>query len=338
MVGRRRSRADILPHRGGIDRTGRDPEPVRWDRAGHHVRALASTAQRREFWWATRTLLLGVVIGGLLAVPIFYVALRHGAPKIPVVWIRTYSGDLTNVITPTGIGYWGTIRSLTRTWFGNAAENIAFIPIPMLLFLLVYTAFRRTRLVLGAMLFAFLALVLSFGPTLPFAGTRTSWMPWALFLKIPGLNDALPDRCTGFMFIALLVVLADALARPGKTRWIAAPRPRRARSSWSRPANPFPGRRVDLPVRDIRRPVRARQRAGERGSPQPVSTGRYALVQMSRIRSIQTFAPSSPESQRASPPTRVKRTCPQIRFFPVDTDCPGVCRWIPVKGRAAGRA
>ena len=45
-------------------------------------------------------------------------------------------------------------------------------------------------------------------------------MPWALFMKIPGLNGALPNRFTAFMFVALLIVVADALTQARTIRWV----------------------------------------------------------------------------------------------------------------------
>lgn len=169
-------------------------------------------AGRRRLLHTLPTLLLGGVIGVVLASPIIYVAFRGGRPLVSPTAPGHYSTDLTNLLTATGqnqLKLGQRIASLAR-FQSNFTENTAYIPIPLLIFLLVYALLRRTRLTTGLLVFAVIALILSFGPELPINGTRTIPMPWALFMKLPALDAVLPNRFSCFVFIALLVVVADA--------------------------------------------------------------------------------------------------------------------------------
>lgn len=166
-------------------------------------------------------LITGIVIGAVLASPVFVVALRHGTPKIPASWAGHFSTDLSNLIAPTALTFFGHITSVSATWTSSVAENSAYVPIPLLVLLLAYAAVRRSRLVIGSLAFAVIALILSLGPRLIFEGHRSISMPWALAAHVPALDSVLPNRFTVWMFVSLLIVLADALGRPGVLRWLS---------------------------------------------------------------------------------------------------------------------
>ena len=171
---------------------------------------------RRRLVRTLPTLALGGLIGAVLASPIVYAAFHGGRPTVSPAAPGNYSADLANLITATGQNQFPLgqrIESLTR-FHSNVTENTAWVPIPLLAFLGVYALLRRTRLATGLVVFAVIALILSFGPRLPINGTRTIAMPWALVAKVPVLDAVLPNRFTCFMFIALLVVVGDA--------WVAA--------------------------------------------------------------------------------------------------------------------
>ena len=158
------------------------------------------------------TLGAGGLIGAVLASPILYVALREGRPEVSATAPTRYAADLSNVISSNGLQalpLGQRIPELSQ-FQSNVAENTAYLPIVLLLFVIGYAILRRSRLVNGLLVFAVIALILSFGPRLPINGTRTIWMPWSLFLHVPGIDAALPNRFTGFAFIAVLLVLTDA--------------------------------------------------------------------------------------------------------------------------------
>lgn len=167
---------------------------------------------RRRLVRTLPTLALGGVIGAVLASPIIYAAFHGGRPTIAPGAPGGYSADLTNLITATGQNQFplGQRLAALTQFHSNVTENTAWIPIPLLIFLIGYPLLRRTRLTTGLVVFAAIALILSFGPRLPINGTRTIPMPWALVTNLPVVDAVLPNRFTCFVFIALLVVVADA--------------------------------------------------------------------------------------------------------------------------------
>ncbi|TIH37801.1 hypothetical protein [Subtercola vilae] len=169
---------------------------------------------RVKLWRVLPWLAGGVVLGVILSIPVIVAAVTAGIPEAAVNPPQWYSTELTNIFVPTYLNRFApaSLQAVTATWLGNAAENSAFIPITLLVLLAIYSRFARGRLIAGVAVFGALCLIMSFGPLLTINGQNTIWMPWNIFLHVPGLNHVLPARFTAFSFMAITVLLAHAWA------------------------------------------------------------------------------------------------------------------------------
>jgi hypothetical protein len=132
-----------------------------------------------------------------------------------------FPADLLNLVVPTETTYVTTdgLRSLSREFLGNSAENGAYLGLPLLV-ILGWFAWQWRRRVAGRLLVVLLGLglVAELGVALHVAGHRIVWLPWALAAKLPGLTHVLPVRFS--MYVSLAAAVAAAL-------WAASGRPSR---------------------------------------------------------------------------------------------------------------
>jgi hypothetical protein len=172
-------------------------------------------AQRRRLIRSIPFLALGALGGILLGLPVIVAGLRTGIPDAPGNPPALYSTEVTNIIAPTRLVQFGEsfFQYLWPSWVGNDAENTAYIPISLLLFVLAYAFASRSRLAAGTAVFALLALIASFGPFLTIAGKSTVPMPWSYLMEIKGLDHALPARFSAYVFMAVVIMVADGWAR-----------------------------------------------------------------------------------------------------------------------------
>ena len=172
----------------------------------------ANTRVRRAVLRALPWTALGAGLGAVLALPVVFAALAAGIPSSPGNPPADYSSDLTNVFVPTQLVQFGESRfsAIWPLWMGNPAENTAYIPASLLLFVLAYGWITRGRLSAALGTFALVALIFSFGPSLAIAGRHTIPLPWRLALDVPGLDHALPGRFSAFVFMAVLLMVAHA--------------------------------------------------------------------------------------------------------------------------------
>lgn len=181
----------------------------------------APSEVRRKIVRTVPLLAAGVALGCLLGIPVIVAAFGAGIPETAANAPSLYSTELTNIVAPTpqillGDSFFATLRA---TWLGNDAENTAYVPFTLLALTVAVLAGRRTKLVTGILVFAAVALVLSFGPYLTIAGNHTVPMPWWVTGSIPGLDHALPARFTAFSFMALALIAAYAWAQRPVPRW-----------------------------------------------------------------------------------------------------------------------
>jgi hypothetical protein len=179
--------------------------------------------------------------------PFIYEAVRGLHTHTTVVWpvtARIMSADPLNYVIPTEITWigGGLFKSLSIKFNspngglgGNVAESGAYIGLPLLAltgWFLVRTWSRpSSRLALAALALIFVA---SLGAFLhiaePSAASDHDYstmipLPWAAVAYLPVFDHLLPVRFAMFAFLIVGVVVAQALARPGRgaaVRWVVA--------------------------------------------------------------------------------------------------------------------
>lgn len=190
---------------------------------------------------------LGLAGAALLLAPLLIPMLSH-IPKLGSA-VR-YPADLANLAIPTRVTALGSAwaRSTVQSFPGNAAEQGAYLGLPLLASLLaaIVGLRARARAHLLAVLLA-VAVVLSLGSRLIVAGHPLVWLPGAVLGHIPLLKDAQPARLAAYTALlaglAVAMWLAEGGARPW-VRWLAvalalaalAPNP--AAGDWFKPTPP----------------------------------------------------------------------------------------------------
>jgi hypothetical protein len=164
---------------------------------------------------------IGAVLGVAIASPVILAALHSGVPSTVANDPALYSTDLTNLVAPTQLTLIGDtfFQTLRDRWLANAAENTAYLPITLIVLVAMALAVRRRRPAAVIAGFALVALICSFGPLLNIAGVHTVTMPWVIAQRVPGLDHALPDRFSAFVFMALALLVADVWATRALPRW-----------------------------------------------------------------------------------------------------------------------
>jgi hypothetical protein len=154
----------------------------------------------------------GGAAGVVLSIPVIYAALDTGIPKTAPNPPKFYSSDLANVLAPTRMFSYGETRfaALWQHWLVNDAENTAYLPLPLLLFLVAYMVASNGRRSAALFTYGLIALVLSFGPYLIINGTFTIPMPWWVLEQLPAIDHALPGRFSAFVFMAVCLLVAQA--------------------------------------------------------------------------------------------------------------------------------
>lgn len=158
---------------------------------------------------------LGAILGVLIAVPVIFAAINTGIPDEVLNPPSAYATDLTNVIAPSelmavGEGPWSRLWPL---WGGGFSEDTGFIPLILIVLLLVIARRASGRVLIGLAVFSGIALILSFGPYLTIGGVQTLPLPWLLALEVPGLDHVLPGRFSIFVYLGLVLIVAQAWKR-----------------------------------------------------------------------------------------------------------------------------
>lgn len=124
-----------------------------------------------------------------------------------------YSADLFNYLVPTMVTRFGHtgFAPLASRFSGNAAEQGAYLGLPLVLLLAFYFRDQITNRYTAALLATLILLgALSLGPWLHAGGNKTGVpLPWLLALQLPLIRFALPTRFT--MYVALIAAIAASL-------------------------------------------------------------------------------------------------------------------------------
>jgi hypothetical protein len=164
----------------------------------------------------------------------------------------TYSADLVNFVVPTRVTLLGRghAASIAHQFIGNAAEESAYLGVPLLLLIACFALLQRGRPAARVVLAGFAAAVLfSLGPRLHVAGHASVWLPGSVLFGLPLMHNAMPVRLTLYASLAAGVMVAMMLARPpgrrpSAWRWawvavcLAALFPARTAALWWRQTPP----------------------------------------------------------------------------------------------------
>jgi hypothetical protein len=162
---------------------------------------------------------------GLAVTPFLLHALRH-LPSEPIRSLEKASIDLLGFVLP---GYTTLIggdefRPVTDPFTAPPAGNGAYLGIPLIIILVHFAASRWRRPETWRLLaFAGVVAVASLGPVLHVRGRPIVDLPWRLVEPIPLIHNALPDRFTMYMWLALGVIVSLWLAARSRSlvRWAA---------------------------------------------------------------------------------------------------------------------
>ncbi len=139
----------------------------------------------------------------IMVSPFIYTAIRHGIPTKPFNSAGFFSLDPLNFIIPTTVTYLGgnAFAQLSSTFFGSIFENSAYLGIPAIGIIIMYTVTYWHEKMTRVLFFALLCfMILSLGPTLHIAGYSTLPLPEYYLNKLPVINQLLPERLTVYVF------------------------------------------------------------------------------------------------------------------------------------------
>ncbi len=139
----------------------------------------------------------------IMVSPFIYMAIRHGIPTKPFNSAGFFSLDPLNFIIPTTVTYLGgnAFAQLSSTFFGSIFENSAYLGIPAIGIIIMYTVTYWHEKMTRVLFFALLCfMILSLGPTLHIAGYSTLTLPEYYLNKLPVINQLLPERLTVYVF------------------------------------------------------------------------------------------------------------------------------------------
>ena len=150
-------------------------------------------------------------IGVLLASPVLIDALVNLDTR-KVNEPLSYSADLLNPFVPTALIALSTgwTRATSSLFVGNAAEEGAYLGLPLLLIVLWF-AWSRRRSATARLLIVLIAVgvVAELGPRLHVRGHDYAPLPWRAVVGLPVFDNVLPDRLS--IYVALGVAVAAAL-------------------------------------------------------------------------------------------------------------------------------
>ncbi len=157
-------------------------------------------------------------LAALVLSPYLYYCFADGFPRNPINDPVLHSSDLLNFFIPTGITFLGG-REFVPIWGLFTGESTAYVGLPLLLIVLIYT-YAHWREPLAKFLAATFVLFClgSLGPELHIAGTPAFSLPWKIAVSLPILNHALPARFTVYAFLDIAIITSLWLSSEAGSR------------------------------------------------------------------------------------------------------------------------
>jgi hypothetical protein len=142
--------------------------------------------------------------------------LTRNAPQYELHW--------AGLIVPRAARLWGMPSALVSFSRDNP-DNIAYVGIPLLVLLILFTAFRWSSRVTRLLVITFVAvLALGSGSTFVVKKQPVFSLPWGALWNLPILRGAETNRFMLFGYLVLALVLALWLAAPAPNRLLRAAR------------------------------------------------------------------------------------------------------------------
>ena len=152
------------------------------------------------------------LISSVVLSPYLYYLLALGHPNGSIWPPGKFCADLVGLVVPRETIWWGSAgfaTAITRHLSGNIWENGDYLGVVLIVFVEI---FRRRFWSTPAGKFLtilFLSIIVAaIGPTLHIAGAPGFPMPWAVFQRLPLIEDILPVRFMMYAFLVVAVMIA----------------------------------------------------------------------------------------------------------------------------------
>ena len=165
-----------------------------------------------RFLLLLQNIIISYVLTILIVLPyIFYLVKQWGAYPQIATPPSVFSVDLLNYIFPTKITYFGSkiFYQLSQSFHEPFVETGAYIGLPLIIIIIATTIkFFKNEYIKLISIITILIVVLSFGPKLHIEGMQLFNMPWLIFMKIPLIKGAMPDRFAMYVFLGAAMIVA----------------------------------------------------------------------------------------------------------------------------------
>jgi hypothetical protein len=164
-------------------------------------------------------------LAAVLTAPFLYYLLSGGVRPPYYAQTDEFDADIANVFVPTKLTIAGGtfLGGVSRRFLDNLPEQGAYIGLPTLLILVLYSRERWRTPTVRFLLAALAAIVLlSFGARATFAGHQLVPLPWKLIASQPVFDNVLTNRfiVLATLVTAVVVALWTAARRPGILRTV----------------------------------------------------------------------------------------------------------------------
>jgi hypothetical protein len=181
-----------------------------------------------------RRLIVPIIGGYLISLavlsPYFYYLLAFGHPSGPIWPPSWFSADLIGFLVPRQTVWWGSldfVTAISRRFTGTIMENGDYLGVVLLVFVEIFRRrFWPTPVGKFLTILLLVIIVAAIGPILHIAGVAGDFpMPWAIFQRLPLIENILPVRFMMYAFlviaVAMAMLFATSSARP-LTKCVAA--------------------------------------------------------------------------------------------------------------------
>jgi hypothetical protein len=171
-----------------------------------------------------KLILASYVLTGLLMSPYLLAAFRdlpEGSINPPII----YSTDVLNLFVPSESTLVGgdAARTIEAKFTGDTVEHTGYVGLPLIALVLLFSRQEGSRRIKRFLLLMLgIVIVASLGNRVHLGGITPVRLPWAAFVRLPLLDNALPARFMVYAFLVLAVISSRWLsaAADGRRRWI----------------------------------------------------------------------------------------------------------------------
>jgi hypothetical protein len=144
--------------------------------------------------------------------PYLYYLLALGHPNGSIWPPGNFCADLVGLMVPRQTIWWGSAdfaTAITRRLSGNIWENGDYLGVVLIVFVEIFRRRFWPTPVGKSLTISFLSIIIAaIGPRLHIAGSPGFPMPWAIFQRLPLVEDILPVRFMMYAFLVVAVMIA----------------------------------------------------------------------------------------------------------------------------------